>query len=335
MPSRPLHCAVIGLGVGQRLAEAIAAREDCSLVALCDIDPGKLASAKERFPQAVVTTRDADILDDDSVDMVCIASYDNYHFAQTRQALLNGKHVFVEKPFVLYEQEAREIRALLGQRPGCRLSSNLVLRTVPRFRDLKRRIEGGELGQLFHLEGDYDYGRLAKIVDGWRGRLPFYSAVHGGGVHIADLLMWLAQDRVEEVSAYGNAIASAGSGFANFDMVVAALRFRGGAVGKLGVNFGCVRPHFHRLQVYGTSATFENRPDAALLYTSREAAAAPAALATDYPGHDKALVVGSFIDSLWGSAEMVTTEDVFAAMSVCFAIERSAHEGRPVRVDYI
>jgi predicted dehydrogenase len=89
--------------------------------------------------------RDTEILDDPEVDLVCIASYDNFHYAQTMRALEHGKHVFVEKPFVLQEDEARVVYEQLRRHPRLRLSSNLVLRASPRFVDLRRRIDAGEL----------------------------------------------------------------------------------------------------------------------------------------------------------------------------------------------
>jgi predicted dehydrogenase len=332
---KKIRAAVVGLGVGEKHAEALAANPQVDLVAICDHDPAKLAGVGTRFPAVRRVARDTEILDDPEVDLVCIASYDNFHYAQTMRALEHGKHVFVEKPFVLQEDEARVVYEQLRRHPRLRLSSNLVLRASPRFVDLRRRIDAGELGRLFCLEGDYNYGRLHKITHGWRGKLGFYSAVHGGGVHIADLLMWIARDRIVEVSAMGNAIASADSGFGNFDMVVSVLRFANGAVGKLGVNFGCVFPHFHNLSVYGTQATFVNGLDCARLYTSRDPAAAPAQIATIYPGAHKGALLSSFVDEVLGRGRAeVTQEDAFASLAVCFAIEKSAHSGAPVRVDY-
>ena len=334
--TKPLRFGVIGLGVGEQHAEAIAANQSCRLAAICDRDAGKLAEVSVRYPKARSLSVDSDLLDDPEVDAVCIASYDDEHFSQTMRALDRGKHVFVEKPFVLQEQEARAVRERLRSRPGVHLSSNLVLRASPRFVDLRRRIEAGELGRLYCLEADYNYGRLHKITTGWRGNLGFYSAVHGGGVHVVDLLMWLARDRISEVSAVGNAIASEGSGFGNFDMVIAAVRFASGAVGKIGVNFGCVYPHFHRVSVYGTAASFENERGPARLYTSRDPLAPATALDSSYPGTHKGALIASFVDAILGRGHAeVDEEDVFASMSVCFAIERSAHEGSPVRVEYL
>jgi len=332
---RPLRGAVIGLGVGEKHAEALRANPHVELIAICDHDPAKLSEVAGRFPGVRQIAQDTLILDDPAIDLVCIASYDNFHFAQTMRALEHDKHVFVEKPLVLQASEARAVHEQLRKRPHLQLSSNLILRRSPRFVDLRRRIDAGELGRLFCLEGDYNYGRLHKITQGWRGRLDFYSAVHGGGVHIADLLMWLARDRIVEVSAMGNAIASADAGFGNFDMVVSCLRFASGAVGKLGVNFGCVFPHFHNLAVYGTEATFVNGLDCARLYTSRDPAVHPAEITTAYPGAHKGELLESFIGAVLGQGPAeVSAVDAFASLAVCFAIEQSAHSGVPVAVDY-
>lgn len=331
-----LRAAVIGLGVGEKLAETVASLPDCELASICDLDRPRLDAIGARWPSASRTTNAEEVLRDANVDLVCIASFDDHHFAQVMTALEHGKHVFVEKPFVQREAEARAVKDALKARPSLRLSSNLILRRSPRFLDLRRRIDAGELGRLYHLEGDYNYGRLHKIVEGWRGKLDFYSAVQGGGVHVADLLMWLARDRIVEVSAVGNAIASEGSGFRNFDMVVSTLKFAGGAVGKLGVNFGCVFPHFHPMAIYGTDATFVNAPEHALLYRSRDPGAAPTKLDTEYPGTHKGDLIASFVGAIRGRGEAEVTErDVFDSLAVCFAIERSAHTGTPVKVEYL
>ena len=280
--------------------------------------------------------QDIDVLDDPDIDLVCIASYDNDHFDQTMRAIQQGKHVFVEKPFVLHEHEAHAVRDQLAKHRGVQLSSNLILRRSPRFLDLRQRIERGELGRLYHLEGDYNYGRIQKITEGWRGKLDFYSAVHGGGVHVADLLMWLAGDRIVEVSAVGNAMATEGSGFRNFDNVTAVVRFAGGAIGKIGVNFGCMFPHFHPVSIYGTRATFINGLDSAWLYTSRDPQVAPTRLETAYPGAHKGELIASFVRAILGQGKSdVMEKDVFASLSVCFAIERSVHSGSPVKVEYV
>lgn len=330
-----VRAGVIGLGVGEQHIAGYRLHPDAEVVALADIDPARQAWARQHYPDCRVHDSAEALIDDPAVDTVSIASFDDAHFAQVARAIEAGKHVFVEKPLCMRDDEFAQLHALHARHAEVRLSSNLILRRTPRFRDLRQRIRSGEMGRLFHLEGDYNYGRLHKIVDGWRGGLPFYSVVHGGAIHLIDLLMWLAGERIVEVQAMGNAIASEGTAFRFNDMVVATLRFEGGAVGKIAANFGCVHPHFHRVMVYGTRATFENRPEGGVIWHSRDAADAPEILASPYPGAAKGALIPGFVDEILGRGRAeVSADDVFAAMAVSLAIERAAATGEAVRVDH-
>jgi predicted dehydrogenase len=331
-----LRAAVIGLGVGEQHIAGYERVEGCRVMALCDIDPEKRAMAAARYPGTRVVAEARDLLTDPDIDVVSIASYDDAHCEQIVTALKHGKHVFAEKPVCLYEHEARDIRAAMDAHPRLLLSSNLILRCSPRFIELHEWVAAGRLGELFYAEAEYDYGRLEKITQGWRGRLPFYSAVYGGSVHMVDLLLWLTDDRVIEVEAFGNAIASRDSGFGNFDLVAALLRFESGLVAKVTANFGCFRPHFHGLALYGTEATFVNDVPDARLYTSRDPEVAPERVTSAYPGAHKGDLVEGFARAIvTGGVPPVPPDEVFDVMSVCFAVERAAHEGGVVPVAYV
>ena len=332
--SAPLRAGIIGLGVGERHIAGYRAHPACEVVAACDFADDKLAEARAAYPDLRLVAEADEILDDPSIDVVSIASWDNYHYRQIVKALDRGKHVFVEKPLVLREDEAADIRARLRARPDLKLSSNLILRRCPRFAELKQRIAAGELGQLFHVEADYNYGRIHKLIEGWRGRIDNYSLVLGGGVHMVDLLLWLTGDAVVEVAAYGNQIATAGTSFANYDMVVAILKFQSGLVGKLACNGGCVHPHFHNLNVYGTKATFINDLPTARLYVSRRPDQPPQPIDAAYPGAEKGDMLAGFVEAILQDRQPeVTADDIFRSLAVCFAIERAAHGGGPVAVE--
>lgn len=332
----PLKAAVIGLGVGEQLALGFSRVPGVEIAALVDFDAAKLAEVGERFPGVARYSDASEVLGNPEIGLVAVASYDDAHRDQVVRALEHGKHVFVEKPVCLYESEAREIRAALRANPELSFSSNLILRTSPRFTRVREMIATGEFGELFYAEADYDYGRLHKITEGWRGKLPFYSAVLGGSVHMVDLLLWLTGDRVVEVQAFGNDIASAGSGFSNFDLVAALLRFESGLVAKVTANFGCVRPHFHGLGVFGTKATFENALPDGRLYLSRDRDSEPVSVTEEYPGLDKGDLAEDFARAIVsGGTPRISADEVFDCMSVCFAIERAVHSGEPVRVEYL
>jgi predicted dehydrogenase len=331
-----LRAAVIGLGVGEAHIAGYAGHPACDVVALCDFSNDRLREVGARHPATALRASADEILDDPDIDVVSIASYDNFHYEQIIKAITNGKHVFVEKPLCLREAEARHIRDVLRANPRVRLSSNLILRRSPRFIALKERIDRGLLGELFLVEGDYHYGRLHKITEGWRGSIDFYSVVYGGAIHIVDLLLWLTGRRIVEVAAYGNQIASRGSQFRYNDTVVSVLKFENGLIGKAGVSYGCVRPHFHGLSVYGTAGTFVNGQPDGWLYESRDPKAAPQRVDDPYPAVQKGDLIASFVESIVsGSKAIVGEEDVFRTMSVCLAIEKAVATGSTCAVEYI
>jgi predicted dehydrogenase len=330
-----LRVGVIGLGVGEQHVMAFRALPECEVVAVADTDSAKRERARDRWPGVKVCAQADEITDDPRIDVVCVASPDDKHYRQVVRSLERGKHVFAEKPLCVTEIETRKIWELLSRAPHLRLSSNTVLRRSPRFGDLRRRIAAGELGEIYFIEADYNYGRLSKLTDGWRGAIPGYSVMLGGGIHMADLILWLTGKRVAQVHAYGSGISSRGSGFLGNDLVVATLCFEDGALGKIAVNFGCVEPHFHRVLVYGTKATFENRRDAASIYRSREPSELPETVATAYPGVAKGALVASFINAIGsGGRPDVHENEVFAAMAVCHAVDRSLAECGPAQVAY-
>lgn len=330
-----LRVGVIGLGVGEQHVEAFRAHSDCRVVAVADPDAAKLAMAARKWPDIVRHERAEAVIDDANIDLICVASPDNAHYEQIVRALRGGKHVFAEKPLCLFAEHTQAIWQVLSTAPALRLSSNTVLRRSPRFRDLRGRIDRGELGDVFMIDADYNYGRLWKLTEGWRGGIKDYSVMLGGGVHIVDLAMWLTARRIVEVHAFGSDIASRGSRFKGSDVVVAAVKFEDGAVGKLAANFGCVEPHFHRLTVYGTQATFENTRGAARLYHSRDPQQQPEELATAYPAVAKGALIPSFVDAILRNGRPdVDENEVFETMAVCHAIDRSLAAGAPVRVSY-
>lgn len=332
---KKLRAGVIGLGVGEQHITGYRRVQGVDVVALCDIAAGKREMAAARYPECRITGDPEALIDAPDIDVISIASFDHHHAAQVIRALDRGKHVFCEKPLCTSEDELSAIRAALARNPATRLSTNTILRMSPRFRDLRDRIGRGELGRLYYAEADYNYGRLHKLQEGWRGSIPDYSVMLGGGIHMVDLLLWLSGRRVIEVSARGNKICSDGYRFTTPDLVVATLLFDDGMLGKVTANFGCVYPHFHKLSVYGTEATFENGREAASLYNSRDREVPDIRMVdTAYPGISKGDLIPGFIDAIRGTGRAeIEEEDVFATMAVCLAIDRSLREGAPVGVD--
>lgn len=329
-----LSVGIIGLGVGEQHIAGFEAHPQAAVVALCDVDEKRLAEVAARHPGRALHTSDLEILEDPQIDVVSVASYDDAHHRQVVAALEAGKHVFVEKPLCQTRAQAQEIRRLLSSRPELRLSSNLPLRASPRFRVLREMVQAGELGDLYYLEGDYQYGRLHKITGGWRGQIEFYSVLQGGAVHLIDLLLWLSGEDVVEVSALGHQGPSRGTQFRYPDVVAALLRLSSGAIAKVTTNFACAHPHFHDVRLFGSAATFINAAPEALLHRWAGDEVVTSTIDAPYRGARKGDLIPSFVEAIVANgAPDVDEEDVFRTMSVVFAIEDAVASGDRVVVE--
>ncbi len=263
----PIRWGVIGLGVGYQHALAIMKTENAKLVAVCDRQPEQREKWLLEFPSVPAYPDEGGMFEEVQLDALVVASYDHEHGPTIERALNQGISVFAEKPLATTPEQYAAIAAALERNPRVRLTTNTLLRRSPRFVTLKQMMVAGELGDIFHVEGDYLYGRLEKLSAGWRGEDPTYSVTLGGAVHVVDLLLWLTGERPHRVYALGSgkglrdSTFAADSSFDGDDLRVALLEFPSGMTAKVSANYACVLPHFHRvdvLEAWGRTSTFRS-----------------------------------------------------------------------------
>jgi len=332
--SRPLRAGVIGLGVGEKHVESYQGIDGVEVVAVCDLDPERLREVADRRGVPERHTDARAITEHPDLDVVSICSYDDRHAEQAISAFRHGKHVMVEKPVALHRADAEAVLRA-WQDSGKLITTNLILRATPRFVELRRRIQAGELGEIFHIEGDYIHEILWKITEGWRGKMDFYCVTYGGGIHLIDLICWLIDDAIVEVASMGNDLSTRGSGYRGDDTIVNLFKFERGATGKTLTTFGPQRTKFHALNVYGTKGTFVNdRGDAHLHWSDRPEDVET--VTTPYPGTRKGDLLPQFVEAIrTGKEPNVGARDVFRAMDVCFAAWEALQSRRTTKVDYL
>lgn len=268
-----MNIAVIGLGVGAEHARAFA-RMGCNVRWLFDHEPEKSRAVAQEIGQGEIAPSWKAILDDPTIDIVSLATYDDDHAVQVVEALQAGKHVFCEKPLCTRTEEVDRIEQV-WRASGRHLQSNLVLRAAPLYRRVRDLIQSGSFGQIYSFYGDYLYGRLSKITEGWRKDVDDYSVMMGGGVHIVDLMLWLCGEAPAKVRATGNRIVTEGSAFRYRDFVVATYDFPSGLIGVISANFGCVHRHQHVVRIFGTEATFLFDDQGARIFRQRDPGGPP------------------------------------------------------------
>ena len=341
MTGTPLGVAVIGLGVGEQHARKVAVNSRCRLARLLDLDQAKATDlAQELGAQGTASSLD-EILADPEVDVVVVASFDDDHFQQTMACLRAGKHVFVEKPMCRTRAELEALKALWGESGGrLKLGSNLILRTAPLYVWLKKELEAGTLGTVYSIEGEYLYGRLEKITQGWRSGVENYSVMEGGGVHLIDLMLWLTGQKPDRLTAAANRICAQGTAFRYNDFETSVMIFPSGMIGRITANFGCVHRHQHVLRIYGTQGTFLYDDAGARLHRSRDPwQEAEPVSAEPLPVH-KGDLLARFISAVTDDApeELESyrreTESFFHGLAVCLAADEATERNTWMEVDY-
>lgn len=325
-----VRAGVIGLGVGEQHVLSYGAIPGCDVVAVCDTDPVKLREVGERRG---IARRHGDyrkITEDPSIDVVSICTFDDDHAEQAVSAFRHGKHVMIEKPIAVTKPQADAVIKAFKESRRL-ITSNLILRASPRFKRLKERVEAGRLGDLFYLEGDYVHQIEHKVVEGWRGRISFYSPIFGGAIHLIDLVTWLHDKEVVEVAAMGSNKVTGPKGNRFDDTDVIILRFADGCLAKVLVTLVPQHPKFHELRVFGTRATFVNAPGDAEWYDGKDPEFRQA-FSDPYPAVEKGDLLPDFIAAIReGREPKVSAGDVFKVMEICLAAQESRATGRFVK----
>lgn len=189
---RRLGTAVVGLGVGQLHVQAYATLPESELVAVCDANPERLRVAADQSGVATYTSV-ADLLRDDRVEVVSIATPHPTHAALAIQALEAGRHVIVEKPMTVDLAEA-DAMVETARRTGRTLGVIVQRRFWPASLRVRAAIAEGRIGRPISGECELSWWRNEGYYahDAWRGR---WDTEGGGvlcnqGIHALDLFQW-------------------------------------------------------------------------------------------------------------------------------------------------
>ena len=118
---------------------------------ICDKNPGSLLRAKRAYPSIDVTSDSVDIIRSSRIDAVAIVTPVWTHFELAKCALLNGKHVFVEKPFTSDSAEAEELIELAAKKNLSIMVDHTFLFTGA-VRKIRQLIDNNTLGNLYYYD---------------------------------------------------------------------------------------------------------------------------------------------------------------------------------------
>jgi predicted dehydrogenase len=229
-----LKAGIIGLGkMGISHAAIVGPHKDVDLVAVCDTSSLVLEAFK-KFTRVIVYDDFKKMLDTENLDFVVVATPTKFHFPMVKYALEKGVHTFCEKPFSLTLKEG-EALVELAEKNGLVNQVGYHNHFIGTFRELKRLLQKGILGELVHFTGEA-YGPVVTKEKGgtWRS-----DPEEGGGClfdyasHVLNLLQEIIG---KPVKAEGSQLKKIYSKEVE-DAVYSILKLDSGLSGILSVNW--------------------------------------------------------------------------------------------------
>ena len=186
------NIAVIGSGYwGKNLVRNYHAIGALRLI--CDKNEATLTTFRQQYPRIQTCMALSDVMADDTIDGVVIATPAETHYGIAREALLSCKHVYVEKPLVLDEAQGEDLIALAKQRNLVLMVGHL-LQYHPVFVRLKEMVRSGDLGRI-----NYIYSNRLNLGKIRREENILWSFAP----HDISMILNLADEVPEYVSATG------------------------------------------------------------------------------------------------------------------------------------
>jgi predicted dehydrogenase/threonine dehydrogenase-like Zn-dependent dehydrogenase len=198
-----------------------------------------------RYETDYATTDYDEVLRDPAIDAVLIASRNQYHAAQSIAALRAGKHVFVEKPMAITEEECCQVLAAAGETGG-QITVGFNRRFAPYYRAIKDQVRrrGGPVVVSCRVNSPGISGGY------WMADPAIGGAILGEACHFADLFYWLLESEPVSVMAYS--LPAEQKEPAGENNLTAVLQFADGSIAALAYcTVGSKTSGGERLEVFG------------------------------------------------------------------------------------
>ncbi len=238
MSSNVVPVGIAGLGrSGWNIHAAALATlpEKFQIVAVCDHLPERRAEAQTKFGCRVYS-QFSDLLGDDGVELMVIATPSHLHSDQSIEAMKRGKHVIVEKPFAASVSDADRMIAA-SRETGQILTCNQNSRYSPDFLKVREVIASGKLGRIVlirsawqHFDRRWDWQTLKEFQGG---------TLNNSASHVVDQALVLLGEVEPDVFCQMERMLSSGEAE---DHVKILLRALGKPIIDIEVTSACAYP---------------------------------------------------------------------------------------------
>jgi predicted dehydrogenase len=143
---------VVGYGYwGPNVVRNLDRLETAEVVAVCDKSPASRQKVAKAYPDVLVTEDSADLMSSPDIDAIAVVTPVWTHYELAKAALLNGKHIFVEKPFTSNAAQAQELIELAAQR-NLKIMVDHTFLFTGAVTKIKQLLDDGSLGKLYYYD---------------------------------------------------------------------------------------------------------------------------------------------------------------------------------------
>ncbi|MHC5372999.1 Gfo/Idh/MocA family protein [Enterococcus sp. LJL120] len=175
---------------------------DCEVYAIASrsLAPAEKMAQELEIPHAYGSYQA--LCQDEQVDIVYIATYNQGHYPAAKLALENNKPVLLEKPFTLTSAEAEELFALAEEKNLFLMEAQKAV-FLPTAKLIKEFIASGKLGRLHWIQSKTAYPNIDH-VSWFRSLAAGGGALHGAGFYPLEYLQYILDQPITAFS--GNAV---------------------------------------------------------------------------------------------------------------------------------
>ncbi len=149
--SAEIVLGIVGCGYwGPNLIRNFSSLADCRVRLACDADPDRLKHIQGVYPHLEVTEAYQEILDDDGIDAVAVATPVWTHHEIAKAALEAGKHVLIEKPMASSSAQCRELIDMAAEKHLTIMVGHTYIYSST-IRKIKEIVDSGDIGELLYI----------------------------------------------------------------------------------------------------------------------------------------------------------------------------------------
>ncbi len=189
-----LQVGVIGYGYwGPNIVRNFHGTEGFHVRAVCDKSPDSLQRARKIYPAVTFTQDVKDIVESPEIDVVAVITPAWTHYELAKAALLNGKHVFVEKPFTWNSAQAEELIEI-AERKHLKIMVDHTFLFTGAVKKIREMVDEKVLGDLYYYDSlRVNLGLFQHDV----------NVIWDLAPHDLSIMDYLIQDNAEAIVATG------------------------------------------------------------------------------------------------------------------------------------